>query len=96
MTVKKKPTGLVNRFAHTYNDDGEIVYQVEIIAELPEGYYLVQYFDFMMGNESSQGIYHVSEMKGWKIYGEHQDWLDAYERYSENRRIRERNKKEAV
>ena len=47
---------LATLWAHLLGDDGEIVYQVEILRPGPVGTWIVQYYSFLTGDPTNVGI----------------------------------------
>jgi hypothetical protein len=65
MTERKrepKITGLVGRGFHTIEDNGSTCWQGSVIADLGDGYFLVQLYSWIIGESSTQHILHISEM----------------------------------
>jgi hypothetical protein len=49
---------------HIFKEDNKIQYQGTVRADLGEHYYLVGYFDWLVGEESTLEIVHISRMCG--------------------------------
>jgi hypothetical protein len=64
-------------FFHTF-EDGQISQQGRIIEEDLPGFYLVQFFEWIMGEPSSEQLVHVSDMKDWRWYETAEDMRTAY------------------
>jgi hypothetical protein len=72
---KKKPVdpvlGLVGRCFHTFDDKGVLRYQGIVRGDLGGGRYLIQYFDWIMGEPSTMAIIDIEEMmspRAWQFY----------------------------
>jgi hypothetical protein len=53
---------LVGRGCHWLDKDGRATYQGEVIANLHDGYFLIQLAEWVAGEDSQQVIVHLSEM----------------------------------
>lgn len=78
--------GMVGWFVHTYDSDGTLHYQGEVAFQVTDDSYMIQWFEFLMGEPSDCTIHHVSEMGHWKFYPKLEWWKEAYERYSRQSR----------
>lgn len=59
---------LVGHFFHTFNDEGRLRFQGQILGSVVPGYYLCQLFSAFTGEPSSRRIRHVAEMAEWALY----------------------------
>ncbi len=75
---------LVGKFFHTYKND-KIHCQGKVLAEVTEGVFLVQLFDWTMGAETDQFLVTINGAAGWKFYSTHEDWIGGYKRYDDMR-----------
>lgn len=74
---------LIGKFFHSVQaDKTTIEWQGTITAEVAPGVFLLQLFDWMMGDKSNQKIMPVSDMVYWKIYDSAEEMNDSYEIYS--------------
>lgn len=72
---------LVGKFFHSVHADKKTIqWQGQIVDELAPGVFLLQLYDFLMGEESTQVIVPVSEMAYWRIYETDQEMREAYEK----------------
>lgn len=62
MIEESKITGLVGRCFHIFGEDGHVQYQGQIRCDLGGGNYLVQYFDWLIGEPGTMSIVPVSKM----------------------------------
>lgn len=65
---------LIGRGCHWLDKDGRATYQGEVIADLHDGYFLIQLAEWVAGEDSQQVIVHLSEMAlkastGYATYG---------------------------
>jgi hypothetical protein len=65
-------------FFHTF-EDGKISQQGRIIEEDMPGLFLVQFFEWIMGEPSSEQLIYVSDMKAWRWYASAEEMRDAYD-----------------
>lgn len=75
----KVQNGLVGKFFHSYKN-GKISWQGHIIQKLSDTKYLVQLFEWVMGEASDQVIVELDDMKDWKFYDDKESWLFYAER----------------
>lgn len=50
------------------------------MGAVSEGVFLVQYFDFVMGDPSTMHLFKVEDMMTWVFYEDSEDMRDAYQR----------------
>ena len=81
------PEKLLGLLFHNYKEDNPLVIynQGRVISYLENGYYLVQLFEWLMGTESNQKIFHISKMITWDFYTTPDDMHDAYDHYDKTR-----------
>ncbi|MDF0673749.1 MAG: GIY-YIG nuclease family protein [Nitrospira sp.] len=70
---------LVGKFFHSFKD-GKICWQGYIVADQADGYYLVQLFEWVLGDPSVQKVIHLGQMADWDFYGSTDEMYEAYER----------------
>ena len=58
---KNAPVGLVDRCFVIWTEGRKVQYQGRVVTELPDGFYLVQFFDFLMGGPSTLAVFHISK-----------------------------------
>lgn len=68
-------------FAHVYNSNRELIYQVEILGKISDGCYFCQYYDFVLGDATDQKVHTVEQMGNWKFYNSETEWHEAYSAY---------------
>jgi len=71
--------GFVGLFFHSINTGGEVEWQGRITRELPGEHYLVQLYDWMMGDPSLKRIVPLSDMTAWRFYDSADEWRHWYE-----------------
>jgi hypothetical protein len=63
------PNALVGGFFHSVNKEtGRVVWQGEIIGNPEPGWYLVQLFDWMAGQDTHRLLVKFEDMTGWLFY----------------------------
>jgi len=80
---------LVGKFFHTFTEDvprkgrGEVQNQGIVLSDLGNGYFIIQLFDFAMGEPSSRHVVSFQRMvaNGWSFYGSDGEMRDRWERY---------------
>lgn len=73
---------LVGKFFHTFEDEGYIQRQGMVLGDLTDGYFMVQYFEWLSGSVSFYGtqIVHIREMaNAWAFYATDAAMREAYE-----------------
>ncbi len=70
---------LTGLWFHSRHDD-DIVWQGQIVRDLGNGKYLVQLFEWIMGEPSVQKIVLASDMTAWDFYGTNDEMNEASER----------------
>lgn len=88
------PLTLVGRCFHTFDSEGSVQYQGIVRADLGNGNYLVQYFEWLAGEANTMSIVHISKMlepeqprrNGWQFYEDCEHMTFWYEhRYVKSR-----------
>lgn len=85
--VKWQPPTFEGMFFLTFNEEGFVRHQGRIVRELPHGHYLVQHFEWMVGDENGFAVVPISEMVTWRFYDDADWWRD--EATSESQRYRD-------
>lgn len=85
-TDKMPAHPLINRYAHTFSPcvrcgKPRVQYQVQVVALIADGIFLVQLFEWLMGEATDQRMYTADEMRegGWQFYDTAEAWRHAYE-----------------
>jgi hypothetical protein len=73
----------VGRFFFSFNND-ELQWKGQIISKVSEGVFLVQH-EWTTGKSSSQVLFPVPDMMGWKFYDTAEDWSSALAEYESNK-----------
>ncbi len=72
----------VNLFFLSFSAERVLEWQGYIVEDLGHGYFLVQLCEWITGGPSNLHVVHLSAMAPWEFYLDHEDWLQAGERYS--------------
>jgi hypothetical protein len=77
---QKKPKSdcLVGRFFHSI-EGGKVRWKGMVIGRVSEQNYLVQLFEWAMGEPSVQRIVSISEMSPWLFYSDADEMTHSYE-----------------
>jgi hypothetical protein len=70
------PCDFVGRFFFSFKND-ELQWQGRIISKVSEGVFLVQLHEWTTGESSSQVLFSVQDMMGWKFYDTAEAWRSA-------------------
>jgi hypothetical protein len=84
------PQGLVGRFFHIFGDEGDVRYQGKVIAQVDPTRYLVQFYDFIMGEPSTLHVFDIDaitaanilnhrEPGAWQFYEDDEHWRFWYQ-----------------
>jgi hypothetical protein len=90
-TVSEGQDALVGRYFHTRKPDRSVNWQGHVVAKVGDGLYLVQLYDWFMGDLSSMHIIRLADMAGqpdqdsWQFYESRSHWLDWYSRWGSKR-----------
>jgi len=79
---------LIGRWFHSFEDPqgkGPVVWQGQVRAGDGK-LYMVQLFDWVAGDPTSQRLVSVEEMKNWSFYESSADMLECYATYLRHRR----------
>lgn len=75
---KITPQQMVGTFFHSIKD-GCVCWQGFIAAEPMPGWYLVQLFEWLMGQQNVQRLVRIEEMKDWLFYRTSEEMCFSYE-----------------
>lgn len=84
-TTKQQPMhqntidGYVGLYAHTFNDEGRVQYQLKVVHQIPDGRLICQMFSFLSGEPTNQQTFTIEETKGWQFYTTAEDWMFGYQ-----------------
>ena len=73
------PFDLSGQFFHTFDDEGCLEFQGQIIGSPEAGLYLCQLFSAITGEPTRQILTRVKEMAGWRFYASAEKWRLAYD-----------------
>lgn len=68
---------LTGHFFLTFDDEGQLQWQGEVIEYLQIGYFLCQLFGGL-GQPTNCVVRHLSQMNDWRFYDGEDEWRDAY------------------
>jgi len=71
-----KLTGL---YFHSFDDDGQVGYQGQVLSSVCDGYYLLQLFSWIDGGPSRIITKHISEMSAFCFYENAGEMREEYE-----------------
>ena len=92
MTTRSKqhpePGGLVGQFFHSFHPaTGRLEWQGQILARPEPGLYLVELFEWLLGEPSTRHLVRIEDMAGWLFYADREDMLHSF-RYGPARAAR--------
>jgi len=61
--------------------DGDLGWQGQVVRDLENGQYVVQLFEWGMGNPTVQKIVPAADMAAWDFFGTNDDMKEAAERH---------------
>ena len=78
--MNNEANNLTGKFFHSFTEKGVIRWQGKILDHADPCTYLVQLYEWVVGEPSCQQFVDVEEIAGWAFYDDHDAWVDAYER----------------
>lgn len=81
---KRKRDMLVGKFCLTFDAEGVLHKQGQILGKVSDSRYLVRWFEWMFGEECSQSIVSVEDISHWEFYDTVEDWHDAAYRHQKS------------
>lgn len=69
---------LIGQFFLTFDSDGRLKCQGEIVGCPEPGFFMCQFFSALTGHETNCEIARISDMQSWKFYASADDWRAAY------------------
>lgn len=73
-SIIKPAASLVGRCFHTFDKKtGQVKCQGRVVASPEPGWYLVVYYEWMMGQESYESLVPFKEMTTWWFYADKED-----------------------
>jgi len=69
---------MTGRFFLTFDDEGQLLWQGQIIEHLQSGYFLCQLSGALFGEATHCVIRHLSQMNDWRFYDGEDEWHGAY------------------
>ena len=94
LSAEANPASLVGSYFHSFRGEGEsrdVLWQGCIVAEPQPGLYLVELFDWLLGDSSNQQLVRVEEMFDWHFYDDSEWMRNAYEPWGRRAERRERS-----
>jgi hypothetical protein len=73
----------IGKWFHTFNEDGVIVWQGQVLKRVDANTYMVQLYDWLIGAPSDRFTIHAREMANWKFYYSDDDMRDYYYKSNE-------------
>ena len=74
----EKTTSLTDLFFHSFNSDGDIQWQGQVLCPIGD-YHLIQLYSWIMGEQHDIILVHPSDMLNWKFYRDEGYWRYAAE-----------------
>ena len=74
----KDRKALEGKFFHSFKD-GHVVWQGYVISEPTDGYFLVQLFEWVIGEPSTQKLVRIDTMLDWDFYDTAEEMNEAYQ-----------------
>lgn len=65
---KQTQNGLIGKFFHSLDKEGKVEWQGMVISNPEPGWYLLQLFEWAMGEPNLQKLVRIEDMKNWLIY----------------------------
>ena len=84
------PVEFVGLFCLTFDDDGNLHNQGQVVACLTPEIYLIQIFEWVMGSPSGMVLRTLTDMRTWHFYRTEEAWHEAAD--AENHRLLETKK----
>jgi hypothetical protein len=78
MATKKQDTNLIGQFFHSI-EDGKINWQGVVIGNPLPGWYLVQLYEWLMGEPNVQRLVKIEEMHTWLFYDSSESMVYSYD-----------------
>ncbi len=70
---------LVGNFFHSLNKQGNVQWQGYVIGSPEPGWYLLQLFEWAMGEPNIRELVRIEDMKGWLFYKNGQEMTFSYD-----------------
>jgi hypothetical protein len=77
--MKTKSNGLVGKFFHSLNSDKKVEWQGFVLSNPEPGWYLVQLFEWLMGNPNVIRLVRIEQMESWLFYPSAKIMSDSYD-----------------
>ena len=78
--AQENTSDLIGKFFHSFTDEGIVHWQGYVLERPEPGMYLVQLFEWIMGEPSSQKLVPADDMKGWSFYDTNEEMNETYYR----------------
>lgn len=66
-------------------------HQGHVLAYLVNGFYLVQFFSWAMGDPTNQGVVRLEDLLQAKFYSDHGQWIEAGENLTRQNMAKEKS-----
>lgn len=82
--MAKQRSKYIGKWFHSWSRTGEIEWQGQVLERLDDGRYLVQLYEWVLGEESTQEVVYWQRMSKWSFYETNARMRRAYDRYARN------------
>lgn len=65
---KETKNTLVGKFFHSLNEKGKVEWQGIVLSNPEPGWYVLQLFEWAMGEPNVQRLARIEDMRGWLFY----------------------------
>ena len=65
---------LLGKFFLSYHPDGAVLWQGRILSQPKPGLFLVQLYEWFLGEPSDQILVPIAQMQGWSFYPDVEGW----------------------
>ena len=89
-------SSIVGKYFHSFDDEGDVIWQGKVLEEEQPGWYLIQLYDWLIGAPNECRLVSFNGMTGWIFYGDEEDWRDGYEKLYLRQKYRKSEKRERV
>ena len=74
----------------TYTEDGQVNYQGRVVQCVEPGIYLIEHFEWMVGNPAGEELVRIEDMLDWKFYDEDYDFQHVTDEAMRRQEARDR------
>jgi hypothetical protein len=69
----------VGLYFHTFNDNGSLCRQGQILKQLPNGKLICQVYSWLTALPNGEETYSISDTDTWNLYTSHSEWISMAE-----------------